>query len=202
MPHRETDSRKLRRQRADPTPAPPTATCPASAPRDTRPRAGIGAYGGPSRRALWARQEEAQPQRELSAEAGTAPAAPRPPSGRARRARARPVRVEGLCRRIGSTGLRPYAAAHDVRRTFAARQVRRASGYPEHAATGIGGCADLRAGETAPAAFRQAQQRSRKCSAVRRWRLGSFPSIRASSLCGQHVGGGGMEGEDHEEVLS
>jgi PhzF family phenazine biosynthesis protein len=52
-----------------------------------------------------------------------------------------PTRVEQVCRRIGSTGLYPYAVADRVERTFEARQFPRSSGYPEDAATGIAAAA-------------------------------------------------------------
>ncbi len=48
-------------------------------------------------------------------------------------------RVEGLCHRIGSTGLYPYAPSGP--RTFDARQFPKASGYTEDAATGIAAAA-------------------------------------------------------------
>jgi len=46
-------------------------------------------------------------------------------------------RIEGVCERIGSTGLYPYAISDAGRQIFDARQFPRASGYPEDAATGI-----------------------------------------------------------------
>ena len=49
--------------------------------------------------------------------------------------------VEAACRRIGSTGLYPYAALDTAARTFEARQFPRSSGYPEDAATGIAAAA-------------------------------------------------------------
>jgi PhzF family phenazine biosynthesis protein len=45
--------------------------------------------------------------------------------------------IEALCRRIGSTGLYPYAVLDQGARIFEARQFPRSSGYPEDAATGI-----------------------------------------------------------------
>jgi PhzF family phenazine biosynthesis protein len=45
--------------------------------------------------------------------------------------------VEAVCRRIGSTGLYPYAVVDAQARSFEARQFPRSSGYPEDAATGI-----------------------------------------------------------------
>lgn len=54
---------------------------------------------------------------------------------------ANPTRVEQVCRRIGSTGLYPYAVVDRVARTFEARQFPRSSGYPEDAATGIAAAA-------------------------------------------------------------
>ena len=47
------------------------------------------------------------------------------------------ARIEGVCERIGSTGLYPYAISDAGRQIFDARQFPRASGYPEDAATGI-----------------------------------------------------------------
>ena len=52
-----------------------------------------------------------------------------------------PAAVEAACRRIGSTGLYPYAVADAGTRRFEARQFPRASGYPEDAATGIAAAA-------------------------------------------------------------
>lgn len=52
-----------------------------------------------------------------------------------------PAAVEAACRRIGSTGLYPYAAIDAAARDFEARQFPRASGYPEDAATGIAAAA-------------------------------------------------------------
>lgn len=49
--------------------------------------------------------------------------------------------VEAMCRRIGSTGLYPYAAVDRAERVFEARQFPRSSGYPEDAATGIAAAA-------------------------------------------------------------
>lgn len=54
---------------------------------------------------------------------------------------ANPARVEAVCRRIGSTGLYPYAIRDKGERTFEARQFPRSSGYPEDAATGIAAAA-------------------------------------------------------------
>jgi PhzF family phenazine biosynthesis protein len=51
------------------------------------------------------------------------------------------ARIEGLCERIGSTGLYPYAPSDRDRQTFDARQFPKASGYPEDAATGIAAAA-------------------------------------------------------------
>jgi PhzF family phenazine biosynthesis protein len=51
------------------------------------------------------------------------------------------TRVEQACRRIGSTGLYPYAVVDRAERTFEARQFPRSSGYPEDAATGIAAAA-------------------------------------------------------------
>lgn len=50
-------------------------------------------------------------------------------------------RVEEVCRRIGSTGLYPYAVLDSRERRFEARQFPRSSGYPEDAATGIAAAA-------------------------------------------------------------
>lgn len=52
-----------------------------------------------------------------------------------------PAAVEAVCRRIGSTGLYPYAAVDRAERVFEARQFPRSSGYPEDAATGIAAAA-------------------------------------------------------------
>lgn len=52
-----------------------------------------------------------------------------------------PAAVEAACRRIGSTGLYPYAAVDAPARVFEARQFPRSSGYPEDAATGIAAAA-------------------------------------------------------------
>jgi predicted PhzF superfamily epimerase YddE/YHI9 len=49
--------------------------------------------------------------------------------------------VEAACRRIGSTGLYPYAILDKQARLFEARQFPRSSGYPEDAATGIAAAA-------------------------------------------------------------
>lgn len=49
--------------------------------------------------------------------------------------------VEAACRRIGSTGLYPYAVLDKEARLFEARQFPRSSGYPEDAATGIAAAA-------------------------------------------------------------
>jgi PhzF family phenazine biosynthesis protein len=49
--------------------------------------------------------------------------------------------VEAVCRRIGSTGLYPYAILDQQARSFEARQFPRSSGYPEDAATGIAAAA-------------------------------------------------------------
>lgn len=54
---------------------------------------------------------------------------------------ANPPEVEAVCRRIGSTGLYPYAVRDAESRTFEARQFPRSSGYPEDAATGIAAAA-------------------------------------------------------------
>ncbi len=54
---------------------------------------------------------------------------------------ATPSAVEAVCRRIGSTGLYPYAVRDAETRTFEARQFPRSSGYPEDAATGIAAAA-------------------------------------------------------------
>jgi PhzF family phenazine biosynthesis protein len=51
------------------------------------------------------------------------------------------ARIEGLCERIGSTGLYPYAPFDGDRQIFDARQFPKASGYPEDAATGIAAAA-------------------------------------------------------------
>lgn len=47
------------------------------------------------------------------------------------------TRVEGLCERIDSTGLYPYAPHDRARQIYDARQFPKNSGYPEDAATGI-----------------------------------------------------------------
>ncbi|UDL91564.1 PhzF family phenazine biosynthesis protein [Mesorhizobium sp. PAMC28654] len=47
------------------------------------------------------------------------------------------TRIEGLCSRIGSTGLYPYAVFDKDAQIVDARQFPRSSGYPEDAATGI-----------------------------------------------------------------
>lgn len=52
-----------------------------------------------------------------------------------------PAAVEAACRRIGSTGLYPYAAVDAPARVFEARQFPQSSGYPEDAATGIAAAA-------------------------------------------------------------
>lgn len=52
-----------------------------------------------------------------------------------------PAAVEAVCRRIGSTGLYPYAVVDGGARVFEARQFPRASSYPEDAATGIAAAA-------------------------------------------------------------
>ncbi len=52
-----------------------------------------------------------------------------------------PAIVEAACRRIGSTGLYPYAVVDAAERVFEARQFPRSSGYPEDAATGIAAAA-------------------------------------------------------------
>jgi PhzF family phenazine biosynthesis protein len=52
-----------------------------------------------------------------------------------------PTTVEAVCRRIGSTGLYPYAVVDGRARLFEARQFPRSSGYPEDAATGIAAAA-------------------------------------------------------------
>ena len=54
---------------------------------------------------------------------------------------ANPTRVEQVCRRIGSTGLYPFAVVDRAARIFEARQFPRSSGYPEDAATGIAAAA-------------------------------------------------------------
>lgn len=54
---------------------------------------------------------------------------------------ANPAAVEAVCRRIGSTGLYPYAIVDNEARVFEARQFPRSSGYPEDAATGIAAAA-------------------------------------------------------------
>jgi PhzF family phenazine biosynthesis protein len=50
-------------------------------------------------------------------------------------------RMEGLCDRIESTGLYPYALACADEQIFDARQFPKSSGYPEDAATGIAAAA-------------------------------------------------------------
>ncbi|TPM40536.1 PhzF family phenazine biosynthesis isomerase [Mesorhizobium sp. B2-3-4] len=50
-------------------------------------------------------------------------------------------RIEGLCERIGSTGLYPYAVLDRVAQIVDARQFPKSSGYPEDAATGIAAAA-------------------------------------------------------------
>lgn len=50
-------------------------------------------------------------------------------------------RVEGVCERIGSTGLYPFAPAGGGTRAWDARQFPKSSGYPEDAATGIAAAA-------------------------------------------------------------
>jgi PhzF family phenazine biosynthesis protein len=52
-----------------------------------------------------------------------------------------PDAVAGVCDRIGSTGLYPYAPLDQAGRSFEARQFPRASGYPEDPATGIAAAA-------------------------------------------------------------
>jgi PhzF family phenazine biosynthesis protein len=49
--------------------------------------------------------------------------------------------VRGLCDRLGSTGLYPYAVSDAAARTFDARQFPRSSGYPEDPATGLAAAA-------------------------------------------------------------
>lgn len=51
------------------------------------------------------------------------------------------ARVEGLCERIGSTGLYPFAKSAEGPHAFDARQFPKASGYPEDAATGVAAAA-------------------------------------------------------------
>ena len=51
------------------------------------------------------------------------------------------ARMEGLCERIGSTGLYPFAVSDARNWTFDARQFPKSSGYPEDAATGIAAAA-------------------------------------------------------------
>ncbi len=51
------------------------------------------------------------------------------------------TRVEGLCERIESTGLYPYAVVDADEQIFDARQFPKSSGYPEDAATGIAAAA-------------------------------------------------------------
>lgn len=50
-------------------------------------------------------------------------------------------RMEGVCERIGSTGLYPYAWSDLGGQVFDARQFPKSSGYPEDAATGIAAAA-------------------------------------------------------------
>jgi len=50
-------------------------------------------------------------------------------------------KMEGLCERIGSTGLYPYAVFDRDAQIFDARQFPKSSGYPEDAATGIAAAA-------------------------------------------------------------
>lgn len=50
-------------------------------------------------------------------------------------------RMEGMCERIDSTGLYPYAWSDLDGQTFDARQFPKSSGYPEDAATGIAAAA-------------------------------------------------------------
>lgn len=50
-------------------------------------------------------------------------------------------RIEGLCEKIGSTGLYPFAVSDARNGTFDARQFPKSSGYPEDAATGIAAAA-------------------------------------------------------------
>ncbi len=50
-------------------------------------------------------------------------------------------RMEGICERIGSTGLYPYAWSDLDGQVFDARQFPKSSGYPEDAATGIAAAA-------------------------------------------------------------
>jgi len=50
-------------------------------------------------------------------------------------------RMEGVCERIGSTGLYPYAWSDLQGQVFDARQFPKSSGYPEDAATGIAAAA-------------------------------------------------------------
>jgi predicted PhzF superfamily epimerase YddE/YHI9 len=45
--------------------------------------------------------------------------------------------VKGLCEKIGSTGLYPYAVSDGAKDVFEARQFPKSSGYNEDAATGI-----------------------------------------------------------------
>jgi len=49
--------------------------------------------------------------------------------------------IEGLCERIGSTGLYPFAIDPEQVRKFDARQFPKSSGYPEDPATGIAAAA-------------------------------------------------------------
>lgn len=51
------------------------------------------------------------------------------------------ARMEGLCERIGSTGLYPYAVSSKDAQIVDARQFPKSSGYPEDAATGIAAAA-------------------------------------------------------------
>lgn len=51
------------------------------------------------------------------------------------------TQIAGLCERIDSTGLYPYASDVDHPDTFYARQFPKSSGYPEDAATGIAAAA-------------------------------------------------------------
>jgi PhzF family phenazine biosynthesis protein len=52
-----------------------------------------------------------------------------------------PEAIAAVCRRIGSTGLYPFAVLDLGSRTFEARQFPQASGYPEDPATGIAAAA-------------------------------------------------------------
>ena len=49
--------------------------------------------------------------------------------------------VEGLCDRLGSTGLYPYVVLDREHRVVEARQFPRAAGYPEDPATGVAAAA-------------------------------------------------------------